>query len=294
MVERISPWKRTLDEYGVLEGALQRDVAVIGAGIAGAACAYEFSARGYSTVLLEKGQIGFGASGAGTGILIPEDGGMYFLAEPEELSERDAVYCWQVNREMQDALYETLERINVKYERTGALALGLYRDPDRESVMRSMREEDELRRKFGLSRVEVLTPREAVGYIDSSRIALALHYPKDEVAAVSPVEMLEGLIRASGAEVYTGCEVLKVKRSGKRYEILTDSGCVTARKVIVATHGMLSDLTFDLPGYSVGDFIRPRYAHVISIRQPTRSGARSAFRAAKASGSRTMRTLTTT
>lgn len=54
-------------EFPVLQGQIEADVAVVGGGLAGLSAAIELAERGYSVVLLEAHQVGGGASGRNGG-----------------------------------------------------------------------------------------------------------------------------------------------------------------------------------------------------------------------------------
>ncbi len=49
------------------------DVAVVGAGIVGAACAYACARRGLTVVVLERAGLAAGATGSGEGTLLVSD-----------------------------------------------------------------------------------------------------------------------------------------------------------------------------------------------------------------------------
>src|SRR5512132_1818585 len=67
----------------VLEGRADADVAIIGAGYTGLACALTLAEAGRSVVVLEAGEIGHGASGRNGGQVIP---GLKY--DPDELVAR--------------------------------------------------------------------------------------------------------------------------------------------------------------------------------------------------------------
>src|SRR4249920_1839407 len=56
--------------HAALESALDCDVAVVGGGLAGLSAAIELAQRGYSVVVLEAQQVGWGASGRNGGQVI--------------------------------------------------------------------------------------------------------------------------------------------------------------------------------------------------------------------------------
>jgi len=59
-----------LTDYPELEGQIDADVAIVGAGFSGVATAVELSERGYNVVLLESNRIGWGATGRNGGQII--------------------------------------------------------------------------------------------------------------------------------------------------------------------------------------------------------------------------------
>ena len=61
----------SLSQYNVIDGIDNMKIAVVGGGIIGLTTAYELACSGAELVLLEKGKIGGGASGAAGGILSP-------------------------------------------------------------------------------------------------------------------------------------------------------------------------------------------------------------------------------
>ncbi len=54
-----------------LEGDVEADVCVVGAGLSGCSAALHLAERGYKVVLLEADRVGYGASGRSGGQIIP-------------------------------------------------------------------------------------------------------------------------------------------------------------------------------------------------------------------------------
>ncbi|MBI2084641.1 MAG: FAD-binding oxidoreductase [Candidatus Aenigmarchaeota archaeon] len=265
----VSP-DRTLPPYGSLAGPVIVDVAVIGCGIAGSACAYEFSRKGHKVALLEKGRVASGSSAAGVGILIPENGGIYDLAEEEEISELDAVFAYRTNKETMDSLPPIFDKLSIRYERTGGMGMGFAGDSDIDWIREKMKNEDGIRKKHGLPQVRILTSGEVKesGLIYSPNLDTAIFYPEEEVWVVDPVNFVEGLIGGAekeGAVVYENSEVRKIERElNGTYRIYTNEGYVEARTVVVATQAY-GGIVYSIDTLPRDDLVRSAYAHVISI-----------------------------
>ncbi len=261
------PVVRKLPEYASFEGEKNPDVVIVGTGAAGSACAYEFSRKGYNTLVLDRGKIGTSSSAAGAGILVPEDGGIYDLVS-RQVKEEDAVYSYRVNKETLDSLPELFDSIGIMYEKTGALGITLKEDPDLRDLIDDMEAEDAVRKNYELPRVEILTPQEALAYIHCPSVAAAIYYPKEEVLAVDSAGFIEGFLRGAnenGAEIYENSEVLKIKRSARGYEVFTPSGRVDTKKVVVATQGSKLYTTFYVQSDFLKDVVKLRNAYMISV-----------------------------
>lgn len=57
-------------DFGALEGDATADVAIVGGGIAGIACAYSLANEGASVIVLERGRLAAGASGRNAGFVL--------------------------------------------------------------------------------------------------------------------------------------------------------------------------------------------------------------------------------
>ncbi|GHI93502.1 NAD(P)/FAD-dependent oxidoreductase [Streptomyces olivaceus] len=198
--------------------SLTCDVVVVGAGMVGAACALYAAREGLDVVVVDRGQVAGGTTGAGEGNLLVSDKepgpelGLALLSAglwtglAEELG-RETEYEPKggvVVAETPEAL-AGLETFAAGQRAAGVSALGVTAD-----------------------RLHDLEPRLAPG------LAGAVHYPQD--AQVMPALAAAHLLRASGARLRTGRTVTGVLRGpgGAVRGVRTDRGDVHAPAVVNA------------------------------------------------------------
>ena len=170
---------------GVTTELPHADVAVVGGGVIGLAAAWRARQRGLEVLLLDRGELGGGASRAAAGMLAPaaeaDAQERALLAANLESARRWPSFA----KELADAT-----GLEVGYRDCGTLLLARDRD-EAEHVER----ERALRERLGL-RVERLLPSEArrrePALIPSLRLAAAL--PDDH--AVEPVRVVAALVEA--------------------------------------------------------------------------------------------------
>jgi len=213
------------------------DVAVVGGGIIGCACAYELATRGASVVLLEREQIAAGASGRNHGLLLtPLDAALLPMA-----GRSSATY--------EDVVRDAPLRVHLDPSPIGFLIVA-EDDVEREAA----REEAETAAACGV-------PIEAV---DGSALRelepalapeLSSGWLLQDGRRVDPAALTVGLAllaRERGADVRTGETVRSVIRgSGRVTGVVTDRGPILASTVVLAAGPWTATLTrplgVDLP-----------------------------------------------
>ena len=225
-----------------LAGDVRADVTVIGAGFTGLRAALFLAEAGVSVVVLDAGDVGFGASGRTGGQVNP----MMPFNSPDRLREMlgDEVFGRLAKASLgsADELFALIEtyQIECQARQKGWLRV-LHTDAARRQAeadivawnahgagMRMVEGED-LHRLSGSRayRAAVLTPRGG---------------------AVHPLRLAQGLARAAaarGVSIHGGSAVLSLERDGGGWVARTGGGAVRSGKVIVATNGYTGDL---LPG----------------------------------------------
>ena len=213
------------------------EVVVIGGGVIGAACSHALAEAGVSTVLVERGEIGGGASGACEGNVLASDKS----PGPEfELARRSI--------ELYSGLEERLEA-DIQLEAKGSL---LVAPNDRAAELLSA--EAGWMKDEGLA-VELLDPAAALETEPAlnSRIAAALLVGND--LQVCPMRLVLALANASarlGARVVRDCGVEAVEvADGRVVAVATTRGRVSCGSVVVAagvaTPGLLATIGEELP-----------------------------------------------
>ena len=98
-----------------LEGDIDADVCVVGAGLSGCSTAMHLAQRGYKVVVLEAERIGYGASGRSGGQIIPGwAGGMDRIAA--QLGKADAKRIWDFSLEGVEMTRELIEQNRIDCE----------------------------------------------------------------------------------------------------------------------------------------------------------------------------------
>ncbi len=171
------------------------DVVVVGAGMVGAACAYHATRVGLRVVVLDRGPVAGGTTGAGEGNLLISDK----PPGPELALTLHSLRLWHDFGE--HVGYDTVE-----LEPKGGLVVAATADG-----MAGLRDLAERQRPEGVEAVEV-PPDDLGGYEPHIAPGLAggLHYPQD--LQVQPMRAAARMLRASGATVRCGVEVRGIER----------------------------------------------------------------------------------
>lgn len=230
-----------------LDGSTTVDVVVVGAGFSGLWTAREILRRdpGRSVAVVEGVVAGFGASGR-NGAWATATLGTSAAELARRYSPAAARATIQAMRATIDEIIRACEEdgIDAGLQRTAVLriARGRQEEPGPARALAGYRD-------LGLDEgIEVLdaTALAARVRVADARGALADHH----AAVVHPGRLVRGLARAveaAGATVYEGTPALEVRpvRDGRRPQVVTARGTVTADAVVLATEAWLSQL----PGY---------------------------------------------
>jgi D-hydroxyproline dehydrogenase subunit beta len=228
-------------------------VAVLGAGIVGAACARELARAGLHVTVLDRGAPASATTAHGEGNILVSDKG----PGPElELA--------QLSRQLWPQALAAIERRDadaaraVEWDPKGGIVVATT-DAGAEGLTRFAAEQ-----KTAGVRAEAMDARalaEAEPYVTREHTA-ALHYPDDaQVQPAGAATALLGDALAAGAVLRTGCEVLAaIDRGGRITGVRTSAGLVEADVFVNAAGPWAGELSARL-GAPVD--VRPRRGDVL-------------------------------
>lgn len=216
--------------YQPLMGDAHCEVVVLGGGITGALVASQLTKRGVQVLLLDEREFGHGSTAASTGLLQYEvDTHLDDLIG--KVGEAHAVHAYRRGLQAIDELEQLVANLG---------------DPSgfarRESLyfasswfhQRRLRREYDCRRQFGFD-VDWLPRRELLD-VSTIRAPAAIRSHGD--AQIDPYRFTRRLIKqasAHGCRAHANTKVVEVKELADRVELRTQTGTVTADKIVYAT-----------------------------------------------------------
>jgi glycine/D-amino acid oxidase-like deaminating enzyme/nitrite reductase/ring-hydroxylating ferredoxin subunit len=233
----VSVWKvahTPLQTRPLERTAIETDVCVIGAGMAGLSVAYELSRAGRQVVVLEARAVGAGETAQTTGHLSSALDDRY--SELERMHGRDAT---RLAYQSHDSAIERIgqivqhERIDCGYQRLDGYLFLAAGDSEH-----SLDAELAAARRAGYADVE----RSSHAPAGQLELGPCLRFPRQ--AQFHSLRYVNGLctaIERLGGRIFTGTRVVKL-RGGRSARVETASGAsVTARAVVVATNTPIND-----------------------------------------------------
>ena len=216
------------------------DVAIVGGGIVGAACALEFACAGMKVVVIERDVIGSGATAAGMGHIVVMD---------------DSEAQFALTRYSQQLWHELIPQLppEVEYQKTGTIWVAAD-----EEELREVERKHEFYRARGVA-TEILNPKMLAEAEPKLRSGLAggLLVPGD--AVLYPPTAAAFLLRRAGCDVLLGKTVTRIEKASVK---LQDGSEIIAGTLVNAAGSMA-------PQLSSGLAIAPRKGHlVITERYP--------------------------
>jgi len=224
----LSGWRPAvpLPTYPPLTGEVAAEVAVVGAGLAGAAVALGLAERKVDVVLLESGQPANGASGRNAGHVEPFLGSLRPLAKWPDGGRRLVDHFVQ----QRDLVFELCAKhgFDGDAEKTGILEVA--RRPHAE-----MRRKAEQWRAHGYD-VEIATGTRLRELTGTDLFRFGVYWR--EGGRVNPYLFTQGMAAAAarlGARVHGDSSVRACERAGSGWRLETAHGSVRAQRIVLCT-----------------------------------------------------------
>ncbi|MGJ8455543.1 NAD(P)/FAD-dependent oxidoreductase [Pseudothermotoga sp. U03pept] len=222
------------------------DCIVIGAGIIGLSCAYQLAKARKTVLVLERGDVGCGTSGACDHMILLQ-------SKAPGLPLRLAMESLEIYREWQSELQEDIE-----FATRGGMIL-----IDKKDHMPVMEDFVKKQKSIGLN-VEILEKK----YLKkkqpwvSDHVIASTYSPED--SQVNPFKVLFALYQASsriGVKLLRYAAVTEIKRKSEYWEVRTTAGEVYSAQVVVNAAGVWSGEIASYVGLNLP--IRPKRGQII-------------------------------
>ncbi|MGM0913997.1 MAG: NAD(P)/FAD-dependent oxidoreductase [Pseudomonadota bacterium] len=227
-----------------LAGEVRADVCVVGGGITGCSAALELAERGYSVVLLEAGEIGYGASGRSGGQILPGLGTDMATVE-KALGRERARDIWQLSRE---AVRLTAERVK-RHAIPCDLQWGYLHAAVKPRHVRELAEHRErMARDYDYHDLEMLEGAALRERVVTDAYPAALH--ESAAGHLHPLNYTLGLARAArdaGVVIHEQSAAVAIE-PGQPASVRTAAGRVTADFVVLGTNAYQAGLVPEMGG----------------------------------------------
>ena len=238
-------WRRTAAPAPApvpLEGELDVDALIVGAGLTGLRAAVSLAEAGVRTAVLDAHDVGHGASGRSGGQCNP-----IWRATPAALAARlgdaPAERLVRATLTAADDLFDDVRRLGID---CGAEQNGWIQAAHTPGAARELRALGDAWRAAGAD-IGTLAGPELHAASGSGDYEFALSHAKG--GCVQPLALTRGFAaaaRALGARIHENTPALAMERAGDRWSVRTPAGRVTADKVILTTNAYTDGLWPDL------------------------------------------------
>ncbi|ADZ92755.1 FAD-dependent oxidoreductase [Marinomonas mediterranea] len=208
------------------------DVAIVGAGFTGLSAALHLAKKGFSVVVLEAQEVGFGGSGRNVGLA---NAGLWL--EPDELDKQlgleDGKRLYDALSVAPDTVFSLIDEYQIECEATrhGTLHAGV----GKAGLAQLQRRCDQLQQRG--APVQLLGMSDAQTRIGSEKFCGALFDPR--AGTIQPLAYARGLAHAAlkeGATIFEYSPVTSIVPEQDSWKLDTEKGSVSAEKVVLATN----------------------------------------------------------
>jgi glycine/D-amino acid oxidase-like deaminating enzyme len=217
------------ERFPTFKGDTNADIVIVGGGIAGISSAYHLSKAGYKVVVLEKDEIGSGATGASSGVLY-YGSGTNFVPAIEMYGKERATLLWNATAQVIEDIAKTIKEYNIEcgFRRPGSVMIA-----KTDEEVKELQEEHERLKEIGIE-TKVLTSGEVKTIYPLVPFLAGLTF--DACAQIRPARFAAALAKAAKLEVYEHSPVTIWQEFNGGIVVKTTEGQITCKKVIFATN----------------------------------------------------------
>lgn len=232
-------WQSTTDYIttSTLTSDVKADAVIIGAGYTGLSCAIELAKAGVKKiVVIEANHIGWGCSGRNAGFVLPGSGRLGYKQLVERFGKQQA-------RQLHEDFIAATELVDSRIKETGAnvdqTEQGYLKLAHSNKWLDKLKSTaDYLSEEFDYQ-VEFLSKQQLTeNYVDHQKAAGAIRYKNGY--GLNPLKLINAyfnLATSLGVEIYCHSSVNSIEQINNHHIVRTNSGSVTADKLVVATNG---------------------------------------------------------
>ena len=222
--------------FPALDGDVQADTVVVGAGYTGLSAALHLADSGIEPLVIEAEQPGWGASGRNGGVVAAK----FRLAFPDMAARHGratAARMYQLAHEAVDLVEELVDRHGIadaRLTRSGQVKAA--HNPA--ALAHAVAEAEWLRRELGDRTMTVQSRAEGAEETGSTGFAGGVRNAGS--GGLHPLNYLRGLADGAdrrGIRICGGTPALRIRREGAGVLVVTPGGSVRARRVVLATNG---------------------------------------------------------
>lgn len=208
--------------YPALDGDLDADIVVVGAGLAGSSLALHLAEAGVAVVLLEQRQPGWGASGRNAGRVLPT---LRDIAVFEAFPDAGRAFL-EIFREHRTITFDLARRHGIDCDATQS---GYLHATDRESTFEKIKARSRYWREQQGQPVDWLQDGDVRAVTGSDYYRYGVLYR--DGGRVNPYRFTHGMVLAAlarGVRVFGETEAKALERDGTRWRLRCERGSVRA------------------------------------------------------------------
>lgn len=227
-----------------LSSELDVDIAIIGAGYTGLSTAYHLEKNhGMTATVVEANRIGWGCSGRNGGFAMIGVGKDGYETWIRKVGLDEARKTFEFGRSAVRTLKSVLEENEIDASsRNGGFLFTAHKQNRIKELIETQRQ---LKQYFNFD-TDYLDGHEVRNhFLNNTQIFGALHYP--EHFPIHPMRYVQGLgsaVKKLGIPIYENTPVTKWRRQPNFHELVTPTGKIRAKKVVLATNGYTPDNLF--------------------------------------------------